>query len=83
MRTVLSLLMFAAFSAGAEVIEAETGVLTPGAAKIQDLAGASGGRIVRMTGKNVMKPEAVKPEIAQGVFAGDLGVEAGQKLPPC
>ena len=83
MRTVLSLLMFAAFSAGAEVIEAETGVLTTGAAKIQDLAGASGGRIVRMTGKNVMKPEAVKPEIAQGVFAGDLGVEAGQKLPPC
>ena len=27
----------------------------------------------------VIKPLA----IAQGVFAGDLGVEAGQKLPPC
>ena len=22
-------------------------------------------------------------DLAQGVFAGDLGVEAGQKLPPC
>ena len=44
------LLAFAAVGLGAAVIEAESGDLTPGRAKIAALDGASGGKLVRLTG---------------------------------
>ena len=60
MRIVPGLLMLAAFAVNAAVFEAETGVITPGAAKIQDHDGASGGKIVRLVGVPALKKDLVR-----------------------
>jgi len=68
MKIVRSLLLLAALAVNAEVIEAESGRLTPGMAKIETHDGASGGRIVRLTGRLVLKIEDVKTDPAQFVI---------------
>ena len=62
MKFVWSILLLAALTVSAEVIEAETGKLDPAGAKIEENKDASGGQLVRMVGKYVMKPEAVKTD---------------------
>ena len=66
MRSLLFLLMLAAFGVHAEVIEAETGKAGP-TARIEAVPGASGGKLVRFPGKPVLKIGEIKtdaPELA-------------------
>ena len=62
MKFVWSILLLAAFTVSAEVIEAESGKLDPAGAKIEENKDASKGLLVRMVGKYVMKPEEVKTD---------------------
>lgn len=68
MKVGWSLLLAAAFAANAEVIEAEAGKLEAGTARIEENKDASGGKFVRLTGKDVMKTDAVKLDAPQIVI---------------
>ena len=68
MKLLTMFLLFAALGVNAEMIEAESGRITPGRARIEEYAGASGGKIVRTGGKSVMKIENLKTDPEQFVI---------------